>query len=431
MAKPTPALIKWEGNLQTENYTDEEFDDISAENVENDYLFNDNTTYKNTIRFHAVVSEDHKSQTQITKFPVQNGFEISNHAIRKNRVITLEGVVSNTVLEGSNAAQYTNDLTSNTINTVYAAMQALVQGAVPCTVETNLGIYNPVIFTKISTKQALGMVDSIQVTMVGEEIQIAETVAKTGPKELSFIEVPVARREALLNELNASGIPAGPTSILSQATAELGEDFSFTTALTSGELFDVTYIKNAWDGISEYTYSVFTGNTDVFSVIDDVTGAIQDTLNIPLIPSAGDLLGGLDGVTRCLLDDGGSAVTDFLETKVDTFMGELDSTIYGAQQDLIKMGKDGLQKALIGTALDCVAVGVSDVFGSGNSENVEDIIEETLLGVKGLGDVAIGAASGTTSTISNAIKRTMTFTKIEDPNRAPLDNRGEENAVSP
>jgi len=430
MPKPQPAIIKYIGATETTEITDEQFDKIGYEVSDDpttryDYLLSENETRTNTIRFHAIVSEDHKSTVQITKFPIQTGFELSNHAIRKNRIITLEGIISNVVLDNTQQALYEG--TSNTSKTVYDTLQLLTNEAIPCIVETNLGIYNPVIFTKLSTRQELGMVDSIRVSISGEEIQVAETISNTGPKELSFTRVTEDRLDSVIDNLNTSGIFPSSDSIISQDSISIGEDFSITSTLSNGIQYATTYIKTGWDGISEYTYEVFTENTDVFSVLDDVEQALQDSLNIPLLPENIDLLGGLDGVTNCLYTRGSEVLVEEAKKVIDTALGELDKSIYGAQQDIIRLGKNELQEELIGTVLDCISVGASDVIGSGNSENVEDVIDEIIVGVKGIGDVAIGGASKVGDSVSRQLSRTLTFTKIEDPNRKPLDKRGVEN----
>ena len=217
------------------------------------------------------------------------------------------------------------------------------------------------------------------------------------------------------------------TAILSQAVANAGESFSFVTSLSSGELFNLEYIHEAWDGISNHTYSVITGNTDVFSVVDDVTNAVNEALNIPLIPTALDLVGGLDRVTNCLFDSGGDAIATEVEKVVDTTLGELDRAVNGAIQDTINLGKDTLQKKLIGTVVDCVAVGFSDAVGYGNKESAEDVVDEILLGVKGVGDKVTRNILGSNSLITNTKERIMTFTKIVSPEERPLEGRGEEN----
>ncbi len=50
------------------------------------------------LRFHSVITESHQATAEVTKFPVQTGAEVSNHVIRKNRNVSIEGVVSRTTM---------------------------------------------------------------------------------------------------------------------------------------------------------------------------------------------------------------------------------------------------------------------------------------------------------------------------------------------
>ena len=83
---------------------------------------------------------------------------------------------------------------------------------------------------------------------------------------------------------------------------------------------------------------------------------------------------------------------------------------------------------------------MSDVIGYGNSENVDDLIDEALLSVKGLGNCGrnvisdtIGGLAGdfqktgdsimgnVKQGISSAANKTMDFFKISSPFKQPLD----------
>ena len=499
MPTPTPALIRYPGYKKTvlretvEIGSDEEFDNF--DNVSFDEAgteLSQINLVQNEVRFHAVVSEGHEASTKITKFPVQTGFDISNHAIKQNRRITLEGIFSSTILEGSGPANRLDHKVSGGITKVaFDVLESLVQSAAVCEVITNLGVYKPVIFTKFSTKQESGMVDSIKVIISGEEIQVAENVAKASPKALVFTEVPVEERAATITKLTEAGIggsldEAGnflsditPDTILKKATGFLGEDFSIENLLPTGEIFNTTFITDAWDGVSDYTMSVFTDNTDVFSditsgleniipegleslsssvssygqglisggsnFIGNITGDLGDAfssgfdsftdisgiadgllndLNIPLLPNATDLAGAFNGFSNCLLGQGSGVLKTEAEKYIDTALGRLDKGIYGAKMDIIRMTDNKVMQSLIGSGLDCVAAGGSSLFGSGNSTNVDEVVDEMLVGIKGYGDVAINATQGITSDIA---KKAIDFIKIESPLQLPLQSEGERN----
>lgn len=413
MAKPTPATIQYITTDETS------FESITAENVRPiDFEEEDKTL--NTIRFHAVISEDHSATTQITKFPVQNGFEISNHAIRKNRSIKLQGLFSNTILAGTEQTTYG----SNNSKEMFNALNNLVRSATLCKVTTNLGIYEDVVFKKFSTKQEAGMVDSIIVTMEGEELQIANNISKSAPTKLSFTAITDNERQSYIDRLTSSGIGVvdgvsqiTDDTVLSKSFVEIGSDFITESINSAGEIFDVTFISKAWDGISEFTYDVFTENTSVFTEAGEVLTGLIDDLNVPLIPNPIDLVGGLNGTTNCLLNGSSSILVDEVEKVIDTAMGVLDKSVYGAKQDIIKLGGNDAMQALIGTGLDCIALGASKILG-GEATSVDEAVDEAIVAIKGIGDAGTRTIG---SVVDGAAKQVLEVVKIESPVNYPLE----------
>lgn len=46
----------------------------------------------------AMIKEGHSASNEVTSYPVGTGFNISNHVIKKNRILTLNGIVSNAIM---------------------------------------------------------------------------------------------------------------------------------------------------------------------------------------------------------------------------------------------------------------------------------------------------------------------------------------------
>ena len=55
---------------------------------------NVNNSWK-VIAWDCVVEEGHKASNQVTKYPIQSGFLVSDHTIRENRILKLRGVIVN------------------------------------------------------------------------------------------------------------------------------------------------------------------------------------------------------------------------------------------------------------------------------------------------------------------------------------------------
>ena len=55
---------------------------------------NVDNTWK-VIAWDCVIQEGHKASNQVTKYPIQSGFIVSDHAIRENRILKLRGIIVN------------------------------------------------------------------------------------------------------------------------------------------------------------------------------------------------------------------------------------------------------------------------------------------------------------------------------------------------
>jgi len=75
--------------------------------------FKDKTNTVQFITFPATMEEMIDTSTEISKYPVQNGFEISNHVIRKNKIISLKVYVPEVNTTGKDVTLATNEFISD------------------------------------------------------------------------------------------------------------------------------------------------------------------------------------------------------------------------------------------------------------------------------------------------------------------------------
>ena len=308
------------------------------------------------INFHAVVSEDHEAKATITKYPVQEGLHVSNHSIRHNRVVVLEGVITNVQIEGPRNVDYGITPTK----TVKEAFDALVLSGFECTVVTNLGIYTPVVFSNFKTKQKAGMMDSMQFTIIGEEIIKVDTNSYTAPTPIIFSVVTGAERAALVDELATSSIYVDDCDKLSQGSFSKGEDFVIDGTDSSGSPTKNTYKYGGLDpATGEAIYETHFDNLSVGAV------STSDTVsNDPCVsPDIGDKLSaGIKQVAGCLLKEAitgeDSVLNVFVEDTIDTAMGRLQKSIHGAFYDVTTMG-DEYGTMLASAGLGCIVRGVT------------------------------------------------------------------------
>ena len=302
-----------------------------------------------TIRFHAVIHEDHTVVADITKYPVQTGFEISNNVIRRNRKVNIKALITNTPLAGAkNAYEYS----TNNAKTVFETLQSLVQSAEPCEVLTNLGIYNPVIFTKFQTQQKLGMIDGIEINLEGQEVQVADTVRGTVPKVLSFSLLSASEADARANVLRNTGIDVCDCFELSEAKMKTGEDFKIEGKNEFGQTITTTYIGTGLDPVTgEQGYDIHTSDTKMYSPGGIAAAAGGSSLI--------DASSGWSTVGNCLVDTALDAATGVVADLIDTAMGKLKKSLYGALYDATHITENKVGQHLIHGGVGCMVRGIT------------------------------------------------------------------------
>lgn len=363
------------------------------------------------IRFHTIVSEGHSATSQITKFPVQNGFEVSNHAIRRNRVVDVSGVFTNTVLKGTGQIQYSKH---DTPKEMFTVLESLVLGAIPCKVVTNLGVYYPVIFTKFETIQKGGLIDSIAFAMSGEEVQVEEVIASSAPKVLSFVEVGRFTKEQLATQWEEAGLPFSTQASVKQAQVLFGTDFTVTSKDVSGKPTQTTFECVGYDDVTgAFSYLQHTSVTDLFQ---EKVASVTDLVSA----SPFDVSGGLLGTSNCILAEVGGASQEAAEELLDTAIGKLQDSAFGALQDILSLGGSGsIAQSMLGFTVDCVASQVSQEFGS-EAASAGEVITQGISSIEKKGQELIGGSIGgidSITTIPATITQISTYT-------GPLESLG-------
>ena len=306
------------------------------------------------IRFHSVISEAHGAASQVTKFPVQTGFVISNNTIRQNRKITIQGIITNTVLEGAK-----NDYVygSNNSRTVFAELESIVNLGEVCHVVTNLGEYDKVIFTTFNTKQAQGMTDAMEFTITGEEVQISTTVAGTAPKIMTFKALTGAKLENRIAALTVAGIDICGDASLSECTMDMGQDYIMKDFDTAGNPVSTTLLATGQDAVTGgWMYDMHTSATELYQTtvagVQSVVGDTQDFLS--------KATSGFNPVGDCLVGAGVDAAEDLVTDVLTTEMGELKKSLYGALYSTMGLTDNEYGQTLIHAGVGCIVRGVTN-----------------------------------------------------------------------
>jgi len=305
------------------------------------------------IRFHSVIFEDHEVKNDITKFPVQSGFDISNHSIKRNRKVSLNAIITDTqMLLSSQFFEYS--ATSNS-KAVYDVLKQLVRKAIPCIVVTNLTEYDPVLFTHFKTKQEAGMTDAINFTIQGEEVQLATTTNGTTPTELVLTPVPTEERAAKLEELRQAGYDVAEEAGISIANVDLKDGWAMSTTTPAGIPSKITYEPSVLDdATTEYSYEC--------SITPD--GTVTDEFSGEVLASGGEfssrLQNGANVFGACLVESAVSEGTALVEDTITTAVGDLKKTVYGGLYEILGVnGNRSFGQKLLAMGLDCFIVGAT------------------------------------------------------------------------
>ena len=365
------------------------------------------------LRFHTVITESHESNSEITKYPIQSGFVITNHAIRKNRKIHIEGIVSNTLLANHRTSY---NYGTQSAKTVFKAIQELVSSSIECTVTTNLGIYYPVIFNKFSVVQQQTTIDCIHFNLYGEELQVRTALNKTGPNEAVFKKVADSEYQSRLDALNALGLSVSEGALISETTVNLGESFVFKERNEAGEIFNVTYIYRGNDPTTgNYQYEQHSSDTNsvgssggsvgVQSIGIQSVSKLIDTNKFSSVTSS-CLKSGLDDIIS-------GAASDIVEDFLDATVGRALKTIYGFLNQTITLGTEGdsIGGAIINMGIDCVVQGVKE----SSKVKPPDLREEAAKYATDASEYVRGAKDqGLNSLFGENPNRATTFTRVSD-----------------
>ncbi len=373
------------------------------------YMVGEGEGVESILRFHSVIAEEHEITTEITKFPVQAGFNVSNNAVKKNRRITVSGLVSNHLIIG---AEEFHEYGGNNSKVMFEVLKNLVRQATPCEVNTNFGDYSPVIFTKFKTKLVAGKTDIMEFTIMGEEVQLGLTANESVPNLLVFTPLSSAERTARVGELLAQGLEVPPEAEVSEASVDMNQSFQVETTSPNGETSITTYEKSSYDpATNKYFHEVHTSDTAVAGSAPTTNinwfAIMQEEASIQALPDV-DLVAGASTASACLVDGTTGLASDFADDVTNTALGELKKTIYGASYGIFGVnGDQSAGQVLLALGVDCLVAGAigsvdhtlnPDDFQDNDIPAVDDVLEGAAKVGDGVATDALGVAAPTTLT---------------------------------
>jgi hypothetical protein len=300
---------------------------------------------------------------------VQTGFVVSNHAIRRNRKIAIDALITNTPVVGVQGSHHWQSLDNSSAG--FAILQHLVNNAVLCNVVTNIGIYTNVIFDRFATQQGEGMIDAMRFVLSGQEIQVKNSFTKTAPSPAIFTVVRDTYKGAALQALHRAGL-TGVTleDTISQAVVSGSFGVKVTDGLGNESM--MTYEQEARDAVSNaFIYSTkFTGGK-LFR--NSLSQPQFNFFSLNGIPGDGELSGdelrnaargALEGTMSCV-EVGLTNLTYYIGDKlIETAVGWAKDSIYGAFGKDVTVPGGALGQILWNIGTECLITGGKQ-FGAG------------------------------------------------------------------
>jgi len=101
------------------------------------------------LEFDATIHESHEYTNTVTEFPVEKGFNISDHIIRQPEKLTMEGFITNTPIPRSSDLSPLNGADAQTSRVETALQQLLDLAGLPSPVKNTSDITGVALFPKV------------------------------------------------------------------------------------------------------------------------------------------------------------------------------------------------------------------------------------------------------------------------------------------
>lgn len=155
----------------------------------------------NELVFESVPSEEHDVDNVITEFPVETGFVVSDHVIRKNRTLKLEVMSANHVFKERRDS--TTAYERNKVKADFDTVTALVQKGIIVNVTTILGVYLSCVITKFTTKQDVDTASVMIGTLIIKELNVVGVENAEASKQALLDLAGTSEETAINNTINS------------------------------------------------------------------------------------------------------------------------------------------------------------------------------------------------------------------------------------
>jgi hypothetical protein len=154
-------------------------------------IFNQRGSRVGDVAFDAVVRETYTSTAIVTRHPVEQGADITDHVREEPDGLSLEGVISNTPTATNLLGGGTPQVPSPTrAESAYGALFALKEAREPVTVYTSKNDYEDMVITSLERTRDAPTGDSVIVSMKFEKIRVVESREVDAPVRPPNVQKP-------------------------------------------------------------------------------------------------------------------------------------------------------------------------------------------------------------------------------------------------
>lgn len=199
---------------------------------------NENFSKAKSLIFHCASVESFSVASTVTKFPVDSGFSVSDHTIRQNPIIQIEGVVSNTTMSPMDLLSLggiiqvggailgtplagvlgsaiglgqalAGDSQKADADFFHEELEKLVREGQLVQVSTLRGLYENCIITSYSTRADVDTSSSLHFSITLEKLYVVNALGEvTTQTNKALVELPTLGASKISGYMNAIGIGA-------------------------------------------------------------------------------------------------------------------------------------------------------------------------------------------------------------------------------
>lgn len=135
------------------------------------------------IELDASIEETHVSENEVTKFPVEQGVDITDHVRKQPDRVTITGIVTDTPILSLAPTRTTNLSTARSIDAYGKALYMLAEAQL-ISVVTSLNTYSNMVIESLEVPRDSKRGHAVEMTLSLREVKTAEVAVAAGTSDL-------------------------------------------------------------------------------------------------------------------------------------------------------------------------------------------------------------------------------------------------------